>query len=825
MAATSGVAVTWVWLVLLSGAGALPLGGVPLPSDPTLSNIAPPACLWYGSYAGQGPADPNSAHETEQLFAEPQVVRFAQEIEAQITKAVRRAAGPSREGRIHAEHLPKLIKVLLTRPLAAYVEDVHLIEGGEKGVHASAAVVLSAGDCRGEVQAAIADYEKLIPADKPQLTTEEVAGLQWRRVPTPPEAPVVRFGWKDDYFIIAIGDQTPQKLVDRMSGAAPEWLVRLREEHPVARELSLGYVNLQGILNLVRPHIEGKDPKNWLTLEKLGLTDLIAVHAVTGFDDVGCTSDMHLVTKDGNRPGLLGLLPHRPLAAGDLTPIPKDALFAFAASVGAQELFDHAAKLASSLDPHVEESLERNLWAIENRLGVNVRDDILASLGDAAVLYVPAGDLVISWLNSAGAVKVKDAEKLSAAIDKLVKAARVEMARGQQEVAIVESEIDGRRLFSLQFARPMPISPSWCVGEDWLIISLSPQAVRAALDRQTDDSLADAVGVVDSIGVEGGVSIIAYQDTPRLVRSLYPWINMGVQMASGELRRQGVEFDLMALPAEDVIAKHLLPSVATMAKRDDGFHFNSQSSLPGGGNLAAAAPIGVALLMPAVHSARTAARQAQDMNNMRQIALAMHNYHDSHKSFPTDIYSKDGKPLLSWRVQLLPYLEQTTQYEQFNRDEPWDSAHNRKLLAHMPAVFRSAEGGDVAKTPFLAIKGPDTVMPGNERLSFKHITDGSSNTLMFVKSAPDAAIEWTKPADIEFNADKPLAGVASPSGAFLIAFCDGSVRQLSLAIGDDAMRRLVNRHDGEAIDSTALSAPPAPHLYQPTEVENPAGPQ
>ncbi|MCL4191413.1 MAG: DUF1559 domain-containing protein, partial [Thermoguttaceae bacterium] len=99
----------------------------------------------------------------------------------------------------------------------------------------------------------------------------------------------------------------------------------------------------------------------------------------------------------------------------------------------------------------------------------------------------------------------------------------------------------------------------------------------------------------------------------------------------------------------------------------------------------------VALLLPAVQAAREAARRSQSMNNLKQIGLAMHNYYDSYRTLPAQAnYDPQGKPLLSWRVQLLPFLEQQALYAQFHQDEPWDSAHNKTLIDKMPPVYRSA---------------------------------------------------------------------------------------------------------------------------------------
>jgi hypothetical protein len=809
---------TWLWVMVLGGAAAVPLGGAPLPPDPAMSAIAPPECLWYMSYSGQGTADPASANETEKLFAEPEVQRFADEVQTQVLRAIRRAGGPGREQRVLAEQLPKLAKALLSRPFAAYLEDFKPMEDTRS---AEAAFVLNAGDQKQEVQDAIEELLKLIPENGPKFSTETAAGVEWRKAPTPPPAPTVRFGWKDNYFIIAVGDKTPEKLMQRFGGSAPEWLTALRKEHPIERELSLAYINVDGILERMKPVIEAKDVdhKVWPTIEKLGLTSIHAVHAISGFDATGCASSLHVVT-DGKRSGLLELLPYKPLEAANLRPIPKDALIAFAANCNAGETWDNVEKLVGQLDPHGKEKMERGLWEVESKLGVNVRDDVLGSLGDTWLIYLPSGDLMSSWLNAAAAVQVKDADKLQESIGKLVNKARVEMARDPRAPEIKETMVNGLRMYTLYPPGPAPVAPSWCVGKDWLVVSMSPQTTRTVLERKNEESLAEAPGVAAALKAQGGVSSIAYQDTPALVRSLYPWLRIGLQMAAGELRKQGVEIDTTVLPSDDVILKHLRPAISTMRHADDGFHFESHSSLPGGGNLAAAAPIGVALLLPAVAKAREAARTAQETNTLKQLVLGALNHESARKVMPDDIRDKDGKPLLSWRVRLLPFVEENTLYARFKLDEPWDSPNNRPLLDQMPALYRSPSGGPANKTRFLGFKGENTMFPpktpNGKGLMLKQITDGMSNTLLFVEASPDSAVEWTKPADIDFDPAKPFAGLQSPQGFFLAAFCDGSVQRLSLGIGDEAMKALVTPAGDEAVDRAALDQPPAPHVAPPT---------
>jgi hypothetical protein len=100
-------------------------------------------------------------------------------------------------------------------------------------------------------------------------------------------------------------------------------------------------------------------------------------------------------------------------------------------------------------------------------------------------------------------------------------------------------------------------------------------------------------------------------------------------------------------------------------------------------------PMVASLLLPAISKARGAAQRAQSTNNLKQIALALHNYHDVHKALPAAVMlGPDGKTKHSWRVAILPYIEQENVYKQYRFDEPWDSENNKKVLDHIPPVFQ-----------------------------------------------------------------------------------------------------------------------------------------
>jgi len=808
---TGAFGFVWLWTLLAGAVSPSMFGGAPLDLDPKLSAIAPKECLWYVSYAGMGPADPNSANQTEKLLAEPQVQRFAAEIESQAMLALRRAGGPRREQRVLASVAPKLIKAFLAQPMAMYVEDVRPGDGGS--VEVEAALVINAGDRKAEVESAVRELLALARDNGMLLGDADDASVKWHQIKTPPQAPEAWVGWQDDYLIVAVGKGTSAKVLKRMGGSAPPWLIKLREEHPLAREISTGYLNVARILALVKPLVEAKDPQAWPAIERLGLTSVRELHGVSGFDELGVLTTAHLVT-DGQRSGLLALVPHKPLSPSDLEAIPKDAMLAAAKRIDLGEFWDNAVKLAVQFNPAAQEEIDGKLWEIESRLGISLRDDLVGSLGDVWIAYLPGGDLFSSWFNSAAAVRVKDPQMLRQAVGKLVDVARRELARQGNRAAIVDSTFDtsagSHVVTTLQIGGPVPVAPSWCITDGWLAFGLQPQAVRSLVARNAADSLAKVDAVTAALA--DGPAVLIYQDTPRLVQSAYPWVQIGMGMLSGQLRREGMEINVASLPSMETIVKHLRPSVFTMSYSGDGLHFRTVGSIPSGGNIAGTAPVLAGLLVPAIQKARQAARDVEEMNNLRQLALAMFNYESAYGKFPTDVYGADGKPLLSWRVQLLPFLEELQLSKNFKLDEPWDSPHNLALLEPMPAVFQSrGDGEQPGKTRYLALKGDRTMWPGKQGIRFSQVTDGTSNTLLFVQTAPEAAVPWTKPADIDYDADRPFAGLKSDRGAFLASLSDGSVHRISLAIPKATLQALVTRDGGEVIEDDWQELPPGEH--------------
>lgn len=197
----------------------------------------------------------------------------------------------------------------------------------------------------------------------------------------------------------------------------------------------------------------------------------------------------------------------------------------------------------------------------------------------------------------------------------------------------------------------------------------------------------------------------------------------------------------------------------------------------------------------------------QSMGQLERIGEALLAFHDKEGRFPAAAaQSADGKPLLSWRVALLPYLGAEDLFTQFRLDEPWDSPHNKPLAQRMPAVFQTPGGLAAPRTCYLAIVGPGTLF-GQPRAAKTDIRDGLEKTLVVVEVDPDQAVVWTQPSDWKWVPATPTAGLGKLRGDWFIALAADTVPYcLKLDADPAALRGAVTIAGGEATDLAALKA-------------------
>jgi hypothetical protein len=206
-------------------------------------------------------------------------------------------------------------------------------------------------------------------------------------------------------------------------------------------------------------------------------------------------------------------------------------------------------------------------------------------------------------------------------------------------------------------------------------------------------------------------------------------------------------------------------------------------------------------LAPLVKFIAEQAPVRQEENHLKNIVLAFHNFESSYGNLPTQaICDKGGKPLLSWRVAILPYIEQGALYKKFKLDEAWDSEHNKKLLPLMPSIYlaparKAARPGE---TFYQVFTGPDGLYPKpDSKVGLVRITDGLSNTILVAEAAK--SVPWTKPEDIVV----PAMGVPKLGGQFKgffhVAMFDGSVRKVKNTVSEKTLRAAITPNAGDVL--------------------------
>jgi hypothetical protein len=200
-----------------------------------------------------------------------------------------------------------------------------------------------------------------------------------------------------------------------------------------------------------------------------------------------------------------------------------------------------------------------------------------------------------------------------------------------------------------------------------------------------------------------------------------------------------------------------------------------------------------ALLGPLVRQSVRLAARAEFSKHLRQLALAAISYADRHETRLPAVanFGKEGKPLLSWRVHLLPYLGEEKLYKEFHLDEPWDSEHNKKLIEKMPEVYRgtSRKLNEAGKTVYLAPVGKNVAFTGGPtgRRFPTEFSDGTANTILLVQADEAHAVVWTKPDDLAVDPAKPHEGLGRESGSFVVVTADDSVHFLRPAISKETL--------------------------------------
>lgn len=795
-----------------SGMG-LPLGVPPEPEDPLLMRVAPEDCLYFTTWAGMAKPDGASANQTEALIAEPQVQKLIAEIDRRMAEGFKKLAGRARDPEevFMSELAPLWGRTLLTHATAIYVTKFEVPRDAAPIVEAGA--VVNTGDDTLKIKASIEKLQETFLKDK--VKEVEIVGTKFYRFQVDEKTPEITWGTKGKYLLVGIGKGSMEATFDNIRRGPPKWLTDIKAKYPVERVSSITYSNLQATIASTFAALgdEGDEAKRIFTA--LGLGQVTNYASVTGLDKDGFVSRSSIKI-DGEPRGLLMLAAGKPLAAGDLETIPADANVAFALRLDVDKAITQGIALAKEIQPNAAEQIDETIAQINQMIGLDVQKDVVQSLGDTWCIYNSPEEGGTFFTGATATIAVRDHAQLVKAEKQLLALARAALqGPGGDEEEFADPDkpqlkqiVVGKHTIHYVTAGEMPLAPAWCLTESHLVVSIMPQNIQSLLARDDKfQSIAKNAEVARLLAEKNGPQALTYVDTRKVFDVVYPLVQMGAQAAFNNLQREGIEIDASILPMSQTISRHLRPSVATVTRTADGIEFSREQSLPGS-SAGSTTPVMVALLLPAVNAAREAARRNGSMNNMRQIALAMMNSESAIKRFPSDIKLKDGAPGLSWRVAILPYIEERALYDEFKRDEPWDSEHNLKLLERIPATLRSPNSNAApGMTNYLGISGEKGIFrPGEKGASLREMGDGISKTVVVVEVDDELAVPWTKPDDYDPDVRAFMEGLGHhrAGGIFLAVFADCHAMAISNEVDEALLRAVFTINGGEAVNEAAL---------------------
>ncbi|MEZ6106551.1 MAG: DUF1559 domain-containing protein [Pirellulaceae bacterium] len=789
---------------LLGGLFGVPLSVPPAEPDPYLSQVAPPEPLYYVEWSGvelpEGDVQ-DQDNLTLRLAAEPEVQHFIKTLDGVMAELLSRVdESGARKDRPLALFLGHLGRQMLIRPASVAVEELAL---GAEGLEARATLLVKVDADRKQLEFRLNELCDGTFTEEYgwQVETIELHGETYREIKINPAAPPLLLGFHGDYFFAGMGRDSLDAIVEREGNEPPAWLTQLKQDLHVDRPATVAYLDVTKIRERIEP-LAQMIPDAGQMLDAAGIDNLLAYRCVTGLDGDGFAIRTHFVT-DGELQMLKFFSP-APITEDDLRRVPADTPACFATKLDALALGRMAAPLLGI--NRFDDVLRDVSDGMADDFGVGLEELFTDILGDTVVVYAAPrdGGLTTGWLASVPVNRPMEAQMvLSAVLERVT-----EMSRGQMEVEIVE--LDEATVYVLETMPDAPFRFTFAVTDTELIASMFPQPVFAHLKRSDDGpSLADNELIASAYSADdmqgGGLRMVLHIDHAEVIQLTYPLFTLLSRDMFAELEDTELPFTAMDLPSTGALTRHLEPSTIILVREDDGYHWEVRQTFPTG-DIVAALPIIAVATSPAMIASRAAAGRAASVNNLKQIAIAWHNFHDVYNGFPARAsLSPNGKELLSWRVHILPFIEQQALYEQFHLDEPWDSEHNRQLIEMMPAVY-ARPGTDPSEglTSYLANAIENGVCVEARRrggpptgIGFGQILDGSSNTAMMVEVNDDSRVTWTQPGDFESLEMDPMSRLLGNwSHGWLMGMADGSVHVCREDLTEDELELLFDRQDG-----------------------------
>ena len=513
-----------------------------------------------------------------------------------------------------------------------------------------------------------------------------------------PETPDVRVNWwaEGEHLLVTIGIDAVKPALEIASGkranltSSELWKTNRGADRSYEQD-SVAWADISSLIERFGG-IEIPDA-NGLTVRKIlqavGLTNLKSVVMRGGYDGKAVRSETDVLT-DGPRTGLLALIDQPALTLKDLPPIANNVSWfsvnSFDAGQSTRTLIEIAENVIK-LMPEEEANRAREQWKMlhdqmDETLGFDLQAELIDSLGHISLMQDDSKNGIFGF-GLFVAQSVKDAPKLRKSINRLIELGEQVAQQNQTDVRFKRTKRNGREVISL-VGPGFIVTPSLVIDEKWAALSLQPQGLDAfflRMDKKLPSwSVKDLEPETAKIIPERFTSLqyvdprLTYAGILGFAPTVLGFVQPGLAQAEKNLGRELPEFPVTAadIPTSEVVTGSLFANLTVVSVDKTGSHSVTRQSAPAmpiplmsGQAGVGGAAVAVALLLPAVQQAREAARRSQSRNNLKQIGLALHNYHDANNGFPSGtIVLKDLKleERLSWYVLILPFLDQAPLY-------------------------------------------------------------------------------------------------------------------------------------------------------------------
>lgn len=666
-----------------------------------------------------------------------------------------------------------------------------------------------------------------------------------------PNTPV-ELGWWDEqgHLVIVVGLDAIRSAIAVADGERPNLTTNALYEKYSAEELdytlaSIGWFDFAPLLKTY-----GGIPLPIPSPEQVTIQQIVAALGVDSLDHIAAfngfkgeaTWTEQVVQTNGDVTGLMELAMQKNITFDDLPPIPVGQTSIFAASFDWTKAYETVMNTIENISrfgpPDAMMDVERGLNEFQREAGFTPLE-FLSTLGHVHCGYTDQNQGMFG-IGGAVAISVRDADRLRSLLDHIFELVEEE-SRGDVTFRSVEKR--GETVSMLHIPEAPVMAPALCVTDDWLIISIVPQGIESFLMRQAGDlprwepTAAHQAALNDLPKEFTSLTIIQPSDTYRLLLGFAPMAVGAIEMGLRESRMVPRDFQLgisaADFPPNEVVTAPLFPNVMMTSVEGDAFRSYARQSLPGipllggssGTTTIATTGVLVALLLPAVQQAREAARRTQSKNNIKQIMLAMHNYHDTFGYFPQGTVPNDDlepEERLSWLVSILPYMEQAALYNRIEQDKAWDQGENDFLFSTIvPTYLHPSEPENIVdgyaathylgmagvgpKGPTLPVNDPKAGVFGYDRVTrLRDIRDGTANTIAVGESTDPGPYAAGGKSSIRSLDKQPYInggngfGSRSPGGAHF-GLADGSVRFISENIDPGVMEALSTINGGEVI--------------------------